>query len=298
MAGYRRPGPVCSTTDGFDLGTLARVQSPIRGPVCSLRIEDIVAEAAARGEHTSPVANRNKARKNIRARKTLLTPTLTVMETINTELGTKVNFKRLAVFEGGQHLDAYIPRDDSGKVAGRSGVTIATGFDIGQFSISDIRTKLGLSLTLQEKYKRFCNKQKQRAIDELEGSGGLSVLKHEADETDLKVQKFHLVAAMAAWDDEPKPAMKFTELTPAQQTVILSRTYHQGPGMPFSRVAQDFYWAGQKGDWAAAERALRNYAVTADWYKLRVKQEADYLAADLPRQTSANREIPPKGSRT
>src|SRR5258708_30437459 len=37
MAGFARPGPICSTKDGFDKGTLVLTQSPIQGPVCSPR---------------------------------------------------------------------------------------------------------------------------------------------------------------------------------------------------------------------------------------------------------------------
>jgi len=190
-------------------------------------------------------------------------------------------------------LQGYIPghtlgaKHDGDKVAGKSGVTIATGFDIGQWSISDLSNKLGLSMTLVKRYERFCNKRKQAAVDELEKSGGLSVEKTEADETDMKIQRFHLIAAMASWDDDPKPAEKFIELTSAQQTVILSRTYHQGIGMPDTTVAQNFYSAAQKGDWIAAEKALRNYTVAPDWYKTRVHQEADLLAKDLEQRAQS-----------
>jgi len=63
--------------------------------------------------------------------------------------------------------------------------------------------------------------------------------------------------------------------------VILSRTYHQGIGMPETAVAQNFYSAAQKGDWITAEKALRGDNVLPNWYKTRVHQEADLLANDL-----------------
>jgi hypothetical protein len=260
----------------------------------------MIAEAIAQGAHTSSLAKRTKPHHHAHHhghrhghRHALVKPSAKVMAAVNSELGTNINFDKLADFEGGQKLHGYIPghtlgvKDDGGKVEGRSGVTIATGFDIGQWSRSDLSAKLALSFALRHTYRRFCNKRRQAAVNELEKSGGLSVTKSQADETDMKVQRFHLIAAIAAWDADPKPARKFTELTPAQQTVILSRTYHQGPAMPERGISQDFYSAGQKGDWVAAEKALRNYQVAEKWYKTRVHQEADYLAADLRKQPPA-----------
>ncbi len=61
MAGFRRPGPLCNTLDGFDLGTLARYQSPIPGFVCSFRIEHIIAEASAEATHTAPSKSASNA---------------------------------------------------------------------------------------------------------------------------------------------------------------------------------------------------------------------------------------------
>ena len=299
MAGCRRAGPICSTEDGFDTGTLARSQSPMPGPVCFLRHEDMIAGSIARGAYAAPKTKSAKRHRHKHPHPALLKPDAKVMAAVNAELGTKINFDKLADFEGGQAQHGYIPghilgvKDDGDKVAGRSGVTIATGFDIGQWSTLDLRKTFGLSAALQEKYKRFCGKIKQDAINELE-SKGLSVSKPEADETDMKVQRFHLIGAMAVWDADPKPAQKFTELTMAQQTVILSRTYHQGTGMPDTKIAQSFYSAAQKGDWVAAEKALRNYPVKAKWYQTRVHQEADYLAQDLRNQKQAAQSAAPK----
>jgi hypothetical protein len=151
MGGYRRPGPLCNTVDGFDLGTLALCQSPIPGPLCSLRLGSAIAEAILMGNHTQSKVAKNKPRKHHHV---LLKPNAKVMAVVNTELATKINFDKLADFEGGQQLQGYIPghtlgvKNDGDKVAGKSGVTIATGFDIGQWSISDLSQKLALSMAL------------------------------------------------------------------------------------------------------------------------------------------------------
>jgi hypothetical protein len=54
MAGSRIPQPLCGTTDGFDIDTLALMQSPLQGPVCSFCFDDMIAEAIARGAYTLP----------------------------------------------------------------------------------------------------------------------------------------------------------------------------------------------------------------------------------------------------
>jgi GH24 family phage-related lysozyme (muramidase) len=285
MAGSRKPGPLCATQDGFDTGTLARSQSTVPGPVCTLRAEEATAAAVAHKAHTNPKA---KAKPHAHHKHgPLPKPDPKVMAAINNEVGTKIDFNKLADFEGGQQVHGYVPIMKDGTVAGQSGVTIATGFDIGQRSAASLKG-FGFPPDLEKKYEPFCNKTKQDAVEALKKANGLTITKAEADETDMKIQRYHLVEAKKSWNGSiPKGGVKFEDLTSAQQTVLLSRTYHQGPGMPKTKIAQDFYTAAQKGDWVAAEKALRNYKVTAGWYITRVHQEADLLAKDLASQKAA-----------
>ena len=83
-------------------------------------------------------------------------------------------------------------------------------------------------------------------------------------------------ARIQAWNDSD-PTENFADLTRAQQTVLFSRTFHQGVGMPATSVAQGFYSAALQGRWVQAETALRAYDVTAKWYKSRVGAEANLL---------------------
>lgn len=247
-------------------------------------------EAAALRQPQAPPSakkrNSGKHHTHHRHRAPLPKPNPEVMAAINRELGTRINFDKLADFEGGQQTHGYIPghtpgvANDGVNVQGQSGVTIATGFDIGQWHHLALTRNLQLPATLARRYSPFCNRKRQRAVDAFEKSGGLVISKPEADATDMHVQRFHLVAAIGDWDADPKPTKRFVELTAAQQTVVLSRTYHQGVRMPQTAVAEEFYTAAQKGDWIAAERALRNYDVKDKWYKVRVNAEADYLAQE------------------
>jgi hypothetical protein len=204
------------------------------------------------------------------------------LKKLNKDLGTNVNFNNLSEFEGGQWHKTYIPCNKK-VVAGKSGVSIGTGFDIGQKSDAELKA-LGLSDTLYKKLKKFANKNyKGKTCDEankeLSALGKVTITQSEADEIDDAVKKEHLKSAITSWDKKPHPTgwKKFTELTEGQQTVIFSRTFHQGKGMPSTKVAKEFYEAARKGDWATAKRKLQDYNVTKDWYKNRVKKEANLL---------------------
>src|SRR5579863_5743885 len=76
-----------------------------------------------------------------------------VFAALNRQYGTKLIADKLSDWEGGQSLRGYVPfqkvKQPNGTtktaVAGVSGMTIATGFDIGQHSADDLRGVEGLS---------------------------------------------------------------------------------------------------------------------------------------------------------
>jgi hypothetical protein len=205
----------------------------------------------------------------------------TTLNEINSELGTKVDFSKLSGFEGGQWLQPYVPCS-KGTVAGNSGVTVCTGCDLGQKSEAELKA-LGLSDATFEKIKKYADERYKgyacadanKALDE---TGRVTLEPDECDAIDKAVKNEHLLSARDEWNERMPPGgTKFEQLTTNQQTVIFSRTYQQGKGMPDSDVAQDFYEAAQSGDWAKAKQKLQDYDVKADWYKKRVKSEADLL---------------------
>ena len=204
-----------------------------------------------------------------------------VWQPLNQKFGTKVDFAAVSQFEGKQRLDGYVPMS-KGKVAGRSGVTIATGWDIGQMSKQEIKA-LGLPPALEQKVLPYAGKVKSDAVEALKAQP-LAISRDEANLIDQKIKAKHLDAAIRSWDagiDGQPPKVKFAQLTAAQQTVLFSRTFHQGVGMPNTATAQDFYAAAQRGDWQLAEAELRDYpAAKAKWYQNRVNAEADLLKAD------------------
>lgn len=197
-------------------------------------------------------------------------------QTLNQNLGTNIDSSALMRFEGGQALDGYVPQA-GGKVLGRSGVTIATGFDIGQMNEKQL-SALGLPKELEDKLRPYTGLTKQESVDYLLNNP-LSINRGEAMQIDLAVKTQHLRSTIDSWNASD-PYVSFGELTQAQQTVIFSRTFHQGMGMPRTAVAQDFYKAALKGHWTDAESALRSYNVSQKWYQNRVEAEANLLRTE------------------
>lgn len=197
-----------------------------------------------------------------------------VLKVINERLGTKVNFAALSRFEGGQWTRGYVPP------AGKSGVTIGTGFDIGQWKNRELRSKLDIPESIASRLDRYTGHIRNDAAAVLRASP-LEVSRDEANQIDRGVHQYFVRETMSYWDaHRPAGAPAYRDLTSAQQTVLFSRSFHQGIGMPRTGVAQDFYRAAQRNDWVAAEQNLRNYHVSQGWYRERVGAEANLLHAE------------------
>ena len=215
-----------------------------------------------------------------------------VYTALNGTNGTAVDFGYLSKWEGDQYLRGYVPFI-KGVTAGASGMTVATGFDVGQISELEL-SKLALRPETGPKLApfagiRFKGKTRAQVAAAVVKRGPVPVLtKQEADTADLVVHGKHLTAAILAWNARRKPGVpEFQALPVPWQTVLFSRTFHQGTGMPDTGVAQPFYTAATTGKWADAVTALQNYAVTAAWYKTRVSQEAAFLRTAMPPPVTA-----------
>ncbi|MCL9685788.1 pesticin C-terminus-like muramidase, partial [Legionella maioricensis] len=120
---------------------------------------------------------------------------------------------------------------ENGEVIDQSGITFATGFDVGQYSSHDIK-KFDFPKTLEEKLLPFAGVTKERAKDLLPLALQTMLTSKEANQIDFKVKESHLRSTIESWNTHKlERTPKFKDLTSAQQTVLLSRTFHQGPGM-------------------------------------------------------------------
>jgi hypothetical protein len=216
---------------------------------------------------------------------------------INRQFQTNLDIAKLSAWEGGQYLRGYVPftqqTDAAGVkhtvVAGRSGMTIATGFDIGQHTADYMRAVNGLSspalaMLLPYAGKQFRGLSKADVIARIGQIGPIPVIeKAEADALDRTVAVDTLTATMAAWASTKKSNVPaFTVLPSAWQTVMFSRTYNQGPGWvnPGS-ATHGLFTAASEGRWRDAATALRDAPGPA-WFQARVRAEAAYLVTDMP----------------
>ena len=199
---------------------------------------------------------------------------------LNPKYGTEVDFSYIAKLEGDQMLRGYVPfKGKTGIVAGKSGMTVASGFDLGQWRKEQLKSKsFDFSTALLAKilpYAYPLNFRKLSKAQVAEKVGKTAPVpelsKAEADQCDRVVFDSELGTAMDLWNNNRSSGVpKFVDLPGGWQTVWLSRVY-QGQLGRFGDLAAD-------GQWKAAIESLR----TGGEYAKRKIQEAVLLAAELP----------------
>ncbi len=182
------------------------------------------------------------------------------------------DFMRSAAIEGFR-LTAYVPP------AGQSGVSIATGIDLGQMSRSDI-DNLPLPAVLRSALRPYAGCRGSFAARVLT-SAPLSLSQSEADALDDAVITRSVAKLRnqynAAIGAEIASDTRFTwdELSDVQQTVIFSVAWQYGD-LP-SRCPR--FWSFAKAqDWPRLIAELEDFK---DAYPTRRKAEAAYLRASL-----------------
>ncbi len=166
--------------------------------------------------------------------------------------------------EGGQTLEGYVPAPDVSK----SGVTVGTGFDIGQRTEADIDA-MDIPDTLKEKLKPYAGLTKQDAVDYL-AKNPLTITAEEATSLDKAVKSKALDALVERYDNATT-GKKFAELPQQMQTVLASVEFQYGS----MKAKTPTFWkmvTEQRWDDAIAE--LRDFG---DKYPTRRGLEADLL---------------------
>jgi hypothetical protein len=105
-----------------------------------------------------------------------------------------VDYTFLSAREGGCKTSGYVPAAANSD----SGVTIATGFDLGQRSEADLKG-LGLSSGLIAKLKPYLGKRKKDAVDALKNAP-LTVTATEAQEVDKASFAAHISQLKLAYN--------------------------------------------------------------------------------------------------
>ena len=165
----------------------------------------------------------------------------------------------------GYELVGYVPAQDVSK----SGVTIASGFDLGERSVEELKSG-GLPKDLINKLKPFLGLKGQAAADV---AGQLQVTEEEADKLNKFAKEQSVRLLKSRW--KKATGTDFEDLPTAKATVIASVAYQYGN---LSTRTPNFWEQvtakNGQGDWNAAVKNLRNFG---DDYGNRRNAEADYF---------------------
>ncbi len=180
---------------------------------------------------------------------------------------SKIDFVFISVLEGSE-TKAYVPDPEGSE----SGITIASGFDLGQRSEEEIKNAFNDALC--NKLLPYVGKKKQEACKYLQ-EHPLAVTH---DELGLINQYSHLQAEAVlykSWNNCDAAYTDFNGLSSECQTVVASVAFQYGN----LRLKTPIFWRQvTSGDWYAALNNLRDFK---DKYPTRRNKEADLLASWL-----------------
>ena len=177
-----------------------------------------------------------------------------------------IDYKFLSQLEGGSKTIGYVPA----AAVSKSGVTIATGFDLGQRNEADLK-KLGLSTALVTKLKPYLGKKSKDAQAALKKTQ-LTITTIQAEEIDKSVKKKHIEQIKLKYNGAAGNKKKFIDIPKQAQTVIASVSFQYGTGL--STRAPKFWKAVTTQDWKESIKLLNNFG---DVYPTRRKKEAELM---------------------
>lgn len=182
-------------------------------------------------------------------------------------MAENIDWEFIASLEGKGVTTGYVP-DPTGS---KSGVTIATGFDLGARNESDL-TSLGLSSALITKFKPYLGLQGTTADDFLK-KNPLTITEAEATDIDSKVKAKKVPALKQKYINSAHNTAKvaFDDLPSQAQTVIASVSFQYGD---LPSKTPKFWTAASSQDWVESVKILRNFG---DSYRTRRGKEADLL---------------------
>ena len=177
-----------------------------------------------------------------------------------------INWELIKEFEGAAVTEGYVPMRD-GEALESSGVTIASGFDIGQRSENDL-WDLNLGAELTECLTPYANLRGEAAVEAI-NRNPLTVTDEDAEVIDEVVHARFERRVERKWNESSN--IYWTELSDRQQTIVMSVTYQYGS--PWRRCPT-FWRLATDDDWDGVIAELRDFG---DSYPTRRNREADYL---------------------
>lgn len=185
-------------------------------------------------------------------------------------MSDKIDYKFLSDREGGRKFLAYVPASINSK----SGVTVATGFDLGQRNEADLK-KLKLSKILIDKLKPYLGVTKKDAVAAIKKKP-LLLNAAQASEIDKIVKSTHINKIIKNYNATIETgSTKFEDLPAGTQTAITSVSFQYGVGL--STATPDFWKAATSQDWKKTKEILNDFG---DLYRSRRKLEANLIVID------------------
>ncbi len=182
---------------------------------------------------------------------------------------SNIDWNFISEREGSRILSGYVP-DAKGS---KSGVTIATGFDLGARNLADLK---GLPKAIIDKLKPYLGIKGAQAQ---EVAKDLSITDAEAQTIDEFSKTEAVDKLKAKW--QAATGESFDDLPKHKATVVASVAFQYGD---LESQTPNFWRQITKDDWNAAEKNLRNFG---DNYSTRRNLEADYFIGGLSEEELA-----------
>lgn len=177
---------------------------------------------------------------------------------------TKINREFLHRMEG-SILKGYVPLPKTTK----SGVTIASGFDVGQLNLQAFN-KLPISDALKAKLKPYVGLKKFAAVNYLKAHP-LTITPAEMQELNNVAANMILQPLVKSYDKASKTP--FVDLPPEAQTALFSFAYQYGSGFMYKSGTRQLwnYYVAQ--NWSKVKQTLHSFKL----YAPRRRQEAKLI---------------------
>jgi hypothetical protein len=180
-----------------------------------------------------------------------------------------IDWKFIKELEGFSDV-GYVPKDEANDRT-PSGVTIGSGFDIGQLNLLGLKL-MNFPKDLHKKLEPYVDKKGLEAKEFLKANP-LKLTSNELDELEAVVKGYFTESIANEYDTHSKYI--FAKLEKSLQTVIASVGYQYGT---LSRRCPKFFKASTDKD---VQKMIYELEHFGDAYKVRRQKEANYLRKEL-----------------